>query len=289
MDQYLQITMNNPIRVTFDSNVLQLALRPFEEEVFGAPSLWVQQTIHKALAEGWIKGFVSKTYFTKEATTKEAREQILRRTFRRYAPVGISSVTRETSTQVVTRRRAKQPDEPRKTMFRPEILALMRQYHVQILPTFLLGDVGTCSSKVKGDFRVDDIPFGDDLRIEDPSVLARNNECFRFITETMGAGVLSVDWLDSKDGTKVGKEADRALAFRNPSSEESDVQAICTHYAHQLDIFCTEDQGKSEGSNNSVMKPENKKMLAEQFGIQFCTMSELASIICDRQDDMVMK
>jgi hypothetical protein len=97
----------------------------------------------------------------------------------------------------------------------------------------------------------------------------------------LDAGVLSVDWLDSKDGKRSLQEAKHDLRFKNPSAEECDMQMISTHYAHGIDVLCTEDQAKGAGEF-SVMRPQNKVALNNHFGIRFCTLHELAELITQK-------
>lgn len=272
------ISYKMPLRVTFDSNVIIKVLRPDDEKIAGAPDIHDQQVVHEAICSGKIEGFVAKTFFTKEAIAKNARESVLRSVFRRYKTVGTPSIVSMPSNNPPMRNVPHSPETPPKAMLRSKVLALMRKYRVRILHTYLCGDVSTLPAKGEGDFRIDQILPEDFLIVDDKSILIRNDECFRFIKETLDAGVLSVDWLDSKDGKRSLQEAKHDLRFKNPSAEEADVQMIATHYAHGINVLCTEDQGKGSGEF-SVMRPQNKAALRNRFGIRFCTLHELAELI----------
>ena len=152
----------------------------------------------------------------------------------------------------------------------------MRRFNIRILHTYLAGDVHIQPLKISDGTPIEDIGSGDFYNRTDSDIMARNNECFRFIRDTLGVGVLVVDQLDVRDGKIKAEEAGCDMRFGNPAAEEADMQAISTHYAHRLDVFCTEDAGKNAGGN-SVMKAENKEALTERFGIQFRTLSELAN------------
>ena len=277
--------MGQKLSVTFDSNVLQRVLRPDEEFMVGAPSIADQRIVHEVLANGLIEGFVAKTFFTKEAISKKVREDIFRLNYGRYNNIQ-SSFHRTGSPYISTMVSYNKVNEQEnfttfsRHLSKREILHLMRKFNVRILHTFLLGDISTKPRNVEGDFRTDDIQPSDYYKSDksDAYISVRNDKCFRFIQEKLGAGVLSVDWIDSKDGKRTPDQANHDLRFKNPSAEESDIQAISTHYAHEIDIFCTEDKGKGAGEL-SVMRPENKGELEKCFGIRFCTLHELADLI----------
>lgn len=274
--------MRSILKVTFDSNVLQKVLQPDSCQIQSAPAIHDQQIVHQALCSGTIEGFVSKTYFTKEATTRAVREELLRRTFRRHAKTSSPSLTPSENMSAPQDDLQNKPSKNSAFLNRKDILSIMRQYHVRILQTYLLGDVKTNPQLKNGDFRTDDIRPEDYYHWDgnENDVMNRNDECFRFIHDELKAGVLSVDWLDANDDDHPSKDLEAIQHFKNPSAEEADMQAISTHYAHQLDIFCTEDKGRNAGGN-SVMKPKNKEALRVKFGIHFCTLEELAKIVTE--------
>ena len=265
------ISANDILRVTFDSNVLKRVLCPDASDLNG-------QVINESLRTGRIEGFVAQTYFTKEATDRSVREDVLRMAFRRYRDP-LCKQDKEGHKFIADSNKSKIL-RGGTLLNRKDILALMRQYRIRILHTYLFGDVQLRPQLEVGDFRIEDIQSGDFYKWNgnEEDVEIRNAECFHYIHEVLKAGVLSVDSLDVADGNLIGEDGARILKFKNPSAEEADMQAIATHYAHQLDIFCTEDKGRSAGGN-SVMKPMNKQALAEKYEIQFCTLSELAHLI----------
>lgn len=269
--------MKAPLRVTFDSNVLARVLCPEEEQVEGAPAVNDQRIVHDALCDGRVEGFVSKTYFTKEVIPKRDRERVMRATFRRYN-LRQQSIP-ERSVKCANK---EAPESDRRItvtrLTRGDVLQLMRRFNVRILHTYLAGDVRIQPLKTSDGTPIEDIGLGDFYNGTDSDIMERNDECFRFIRDTLGVGVLVVDQLDVRDGKIKAEETGCDMRFGNPAAEEADIQAISTHYAHRLDVFCTEDAGKNAGGN-SVMKAENKKALTERFGIRFCTLSELAKLI----------
>jgi hypothetical protein len=65
-------------------------------------------------------------------------------------------------------------------------------------------------------------------------------------------------------------------------AEWADGDSVATHIAHQIDYFCTRDQGVSAG-DKSMLAPENRKVLKDKFGVIFVTPEELCEIVEKRQ------
>jgi hypothetical protein len=55
--------------------------------------------------------------------------------------------------------------------------------------------------------------------------------------------------------------------------EWADGDSVAAHYGFGVDLFCSEDFGRSA---SSVLDPNNRKWLIEEFGIQFVTLADLA-------------
>lgn len=266
------------LTVTFDSNVLIRVLQPENVQNLCAADIEDLKMVNEAIRTGMIEGFVAKTFFTKEAVPKVHREDVYRKAFSRYKEITSQSTDARLNNHNLKIRPIKKHQFDSERLFsRRNFLPVLRQYHVRILHTYLCGDILPQlknGESIEDVFSIDDFYHWDG---DEGEVMNRNDLCFRFIVEDLKAGALCVDVIDDIDNAhdeisnlkaKIGKSA----------AEEADVQAIATHYAHQIDIFCTEDKGKSAGGN-SVMKAENKAELTKKFGIRFCTLSELTRLI----------
>ena len=62
------------------------------------------------------------------------------------------------------------------------------------------------------------------------------------------------------------------------AAEWADGDSIAAHCGFGMQLFCSEDFGKS-GSGSSVLDPDNRKWLHEEFDIEFATLSELARMV----------
>ena len=91
-----------------------------------------------------------------------------------------------------------------------------------------------------------------------------------------GAGVCQPEFwyqgLLRTEGSAERKQVNEAVA------ECADGDSIAAHYGHGIDLFCTEDFGKS-ARGASVLDACNRKWLSDTFGIRFVTLAELAAMV----------
>lgn len=265
------------LKITFDSNVLPSVIQP--EAVHGRSIFDMHdlQIVNEAIRTGCVEGFVAQTFFTKEAVPKINREDVYRIAFKRYKNPPFPSTAPCINMANTKALSAKKQFDSKNVFTRRNLLPLLRKYHIRILHTYLLGDI---LPQLKNGESIEDVFSIDDFYCKDGNedeVMIRNDECFHFIIDDLKASVICVDVIDKVDN-RHDKHTNLSSKFNKIVAEEADVQAIATHYAHQIDVFCTEDKGNSAGGN-SVMKAENKTALFRKFGIRFCTLAELARMI----------
>jgi hypothetical protein len=80
----------------------------------------------------------------------------------------------------------------------------------------------------------------------------------------------------------LGRAQDKAESKRVAKAirEWADGDSIASHYGFGNDVFCTDDFAKS-ATAASVLDKDNRKWLAEDFGIWFMTLAELARTLGD--------
>jgi hypothetical protein len=61
--------------------------------------------------------------------------------------------------------------------------------------------------------------------------------------------------------------------------EWADADSIAAHVGHGIDLFCSEDKGKSTGDEPSVLDGANRAWLTTTFGVKFVTLTELAGMV----------
>jgi hypothetical protein len=94
-----------------------------------------------------------------------------------------------------------------------------------------------------------------------------------------------IDRLSNKsfwyEGLKFAKEKEiKAIAEENEQktvekavAEWADGENIVRHIGYGINVFCTNDKGISSGK--SILDAEHRQWLSEQYGVVFCTASEL--------------
>jgi len=78
--------------------------------------------------------------------------------------------------------------------------------------------------------------------------------------------------LRARDATE-RKKVQRAVA------EWADADSIASHVGYGIDLFCSEDKGKSTGGIPSILDSSNRAWLTSSYGVKFATLSELAAMV----------
>ena len=90
--------------------------------------------------------------------------------------------------------------------------------------------------------------------------------------ENMTASDPASPWFRSLDqATNIHQERAVERAF----SEWADGDSLAAHLAYGLDVFCSDDVGRSNATN-SVLDPNHRAWLTTTYGVQFMTFEELA-------------
>jgi hypothetical protein len=78
------------------------------------------------------------------------------------------------------------------------------------------------------------------------------------------------------EGLKPDKEnEEKQKSVEKAVSEWADGENIIRHIGYGIDIFCTRDKAKKSGE--SILDAEHQEWLSEQYGVVFCTPSELVT------------
>lgn len=278
-------------RVTFDTNVLDLACRP---ERFPKDSrLPMMQKVHDALANGQIEGFYSVTMLTIEGIMRADRAKVFAGTQIVMQPE-TSHITRNADLPDAIREKVGSGDLETITMeFRveqrdrkslhPEVIARMNA--AKALGVKILKDVPRT-----GAFHIADrtgeyyLDRGEGAELN--AWIQRVHEVARAIEgrgigfaqvqalgEKMGASDPASVWFRSLDqATDIHQERAVERAF----SEWADGDSVAAHVAYGLDVFCSDDVGNSNATN-SVLDPIHRAWLTETYGVQFMTFEDFAA------------
>lgn len=271
------------LRVTFDSNCWQRVVRP---KMFSRDHRYALfEALHHAVKDRRVAGYISETVGTLEAIRRTTRGDYL-------AAERLSVVSEDTSgvdggLRGLVTIGAAHSLHPGLPGILTDMLQEAFGMGFRLLVSSRLGTVRPALFVTpEGDFRSDIYArSGDDDDIE------RRMEAFGEVAcaiEGRGVGhamarALSREIQSRTSGplrpwaTYLKNPANpaEARAIDNAVAEWADGDAIASHIAYGLDVFCTEDLGKSAGC--SVFSAEHRTWLTEAYSVRFRTLEELAS------------
>lgn len=278
-----------PLRVTFDTNVLDKACRP--ERFPKDPSQPLMIKIHEAIKNGHIEGFYSVTMLTIEGIMRTDRAEVFANTRLERRPEA-TTVTKNSDLPDEIRKlvgdadvetipltlQAKQPRKP----LHPEVIARMKA--AKALGVRVLEEPPRI-----GAFHFSD-PHGEYYlsRGNDAQITEWNDKALAVSgaiearglgiaqVKAMGAGIdADVVWFKALDKAK---DIHERRAIERAFSEWADAESLAAHVAYGLDVFCSADAGKSNATK-SIFDPENRAWATATYGVKFMTFEELAAAL----------
>ena len=278
------------MRVTFDTNTLDKACRP--ERAPRDPQQAAFLKVNEALRKGRVQGFFPVTILTIEGIAKTDRADV-------YA--GTKIVTRSevstrdsaadipqaildavdgpvSTTSVTIKMEATQPG--RKSLH-PEVVRRMNAAKA-------LGLKALKAVPRIGAFNLTDEDDEWYLKVSDGELsrwLDKAHEVGRAI-EDRGVGYAQAVAVGRRLAGGASKTWYKALvdaidvhqrrAVERAFSEWSDGDALASHIAYGIDVFCTADRGNSN-AGPSVLDGGNRAWLASEYGVWFMTIEEVAA------------
>ena len=282
-----------PLRVTFDTNVLDLVCRP--ERFPKDPRQPLMRKVNDALASGQIKGFYSVTMLTIEGIMRRDRADVFADT-RMVRQPETSQITKNDDLPDHIRRIVGTADLETVTMKFQVVQPDRKPLHPEVIARM-------AAAKALGVQVLKDVP-----RIGAFSINDLTGEYYL----NRGAGAELTKWLDKVHevaqaigdrglGYAQVKALGQQLAALNPAAawfecldqaadihqsraverafgEWADGDSVAAHVAYGLDVFCSADVGNSNATN-SVLDPVNRAWLAATYGVRFMTFEDLAASI----------
>jgi hypothetical protein len=251
----------SPLRVTFDSNVWQMAVTPSlasKTELYGD-----FVAIHEALRRQQIQGFISETVGTLEAIRNLGRKAYFT-SIRPNVNVQVVNVTRGQALLKIDigTTHDQHPGLHRVLEERLQLafalgIRLMRAPRMTIPVPALMLDLSVFADET-------DVPTG----------AARDNRWGDVMStiEERGVGSALMRSLQEKAGGRVDDVEEKA--FARAVAEWADGDSVAAHVAYNNDIFCTEDRGKSSG-NASIFDTSNRQWLELTYGVKFDSVRDL--------------
>jgi hypothetical protein len=258
------------MRITFDTNTFDKATRPtlYSKD----PEHQGMIVVHEALKRGDIQGFLSDTAITLEGITNDQRATVLGNT---QTHSSFAQSSDDTFTITVT------PVQVDRSPLHPK-------QEERFIETFALG-IHLLGAPRIGMPRAEEQFYA----VEDPAMLGERLNRFVDILNKIEARGLGSSRANGIAARFAGREIAQGPWFKALGTAEdihekrevaravaewADADSVAAHYAYGNDIFCTLDDGKAETRRGepAVLDANNKAWLAEEFGIQFLTLSELA-------------
>ncbi len=277
------------LRVTFDTNVLDLACRPerFPKDT-RQPHL---QKVREALAAGTIEGFYSVTMLTIEGIMRKDRASVFAGT-QTDSQSETHSVTHNADLPDAIRTAVGNADvetvglnyvveQPDRQPLHPEFMARMNA--AQTLGVRVLKGIPRIGAYSLNDpenkFYLDNGQGGAlGAWINKAHGVAGAIESrglgfaqVKALGQAIAAGGPAQAWFQA---LKNAKDIHEERAVERAFSEWADGDAIAAHIAYGLDVFCSADVGNSNVTN-SVLDPGNRSWLSATYGVKFMTFDDL--------------
>lgn len=272
------------LSVTFDTNVLDLACRP--ERFPKDPRGQRLHTVKDALIAGTINGFYPVTMLTIEGIMRKDRAEVFSGTRIRRGPETASAqivADRSENSAAMINEEAVElllsVEQPNRKPLHSEVIARTQAAHA-------LGVRALKSVPRIGNFHIDD-PKGEFYLTngEGDSLanwITKTHEVCRAI-ESRGIGIAQVKALGQSmagpqeawfSALQNSKDIHDERAIERAFGEWADADAIASHIAYGIDVFCSSDVGNSN-VQNSVLDSENRAWLTSTYGVRFMNFDEL--------------
>jgi hypothetical protein len=268
------------IRVTFDSNTLDRAVRPERYPKDSHQPEYMK--VRDALSAGGLKGYFSESLITLEGIENRHRVDVMGST--RLAMQELRPYTAEDGHEVI------------------EVPVRMEQDRHELHPEHRARILAATKLKVhalRGPNRVGWIRVDDPDRIvfehheyddaflkalERTTAVAKAIQdrgvgqelVFKLAASFAARDSVTEPWPQSL--LRVRNDDDRKSVQR-AIAEWADGDSVASHIGFGIDRFCSDDKGKSTGGAPSILDPTHRAWLTATYGVKFFTLSELAALV----------
>ena len=257
--------------VIFDTNTYRRVLTP--NEYSEDKNIIYLQKIHTALVERKITGFLSETIFTLESIEKKHRKEYLSK----YSPQStVEEKVRDDGTICISIPISpEQRNIPKLDHNRIKYLEEARKLGIKIIKFPRIAGV---KSAISEEYFVNEL--------DDEKLYNKHHEKTAKLAtqiESKGLGMGRIKNLGASYATcpefwikGIDKATTKAVAKAVAEWADGDSVAIC--YGHDIDYFCTEDEGKNCGSD-SILSPANRKWLQKDYGVNIVSLENLCELL----------
>ena len=259
--------------VTFDTNTIEKASRQDDEQANFA-------RVRAAIKAGDVVGHFSETIITLEGIQRKDRANVFNSTYLRR-----ESTKERLSDKVATIEVHYFVEQPTRQSLRPR--------HAARITAALAVGMKVLRAPRIGMFHLAD-PDGKYFVGESEQKRAERIDRYHVVgreIEAYGAGFAVVKNLGAKFAARENKKQElwfhsltlaRNVHEKNEveraTAEWADADSVAAHVGYGLDIFCTDDAGKSAGGI-SVLNPINQTWLKTKYGVKFVTISDLEGML----------
>jgi len=264
--------MPNPTRVTFDSNVWRIVVRPDDSPA--EPFLPSFRAIHQAIKNGAASGYLCESIFTLEAIKRKDRQVY----FANHRSKTESDVTSHSGNEIqIQFKIGPDPDQAVKSNDHlNKYLEAARTLNFKLLRCSRIGGVQNLDLAPADYAPEDQVPFHD--RNEN------TGECSRQI-EARGCGIAAVKAIGQKysggghwlQGIRRAP-ASEENAIAKAVAEWADGDSVAAHVGYRNDLFCTRDMAGGAGVA-SIFSAPNRKWLEEKYGVTIIQPERLAAML----------
>jgi hypothetical protein len=266
------------MRVTFDSNTLDKAVRPgrFPKDP-RQPDLL---KVNAALSARTIEGFFCDTIVTLEGIQNKDRVEVLGSTTLRSSRSDRINASGQHAVHLNLH-----AEQTKRQPLHSEVIN-------RLTAALALGFHAIGAPRIGG-VRIDDPAGTIYLSQPDEAILSARLDKFMDAAraiEARGVGAAQVAALAETFAKRAGvtepwlQSLQRAQDIREERSvqravaEWADGDSLAAHIGYGIDLFCTEDEGNSAGGS-TVLDKTNRAWLSATYGVRFVTLTELAAMV----------
>ncbi len=265
------------MRVTFDTNALNDVISP-ETSQRGASGTANGIKVRAAIEAGRVQGFFCETLVTLEGIQKRDRGHVLGSTRLHTQMTSTDESTITINIGVLQDRKPLDPEfthkiEAAKALGLRALRAPARMGWIRIKDedgTFFAPDGSTMELLARMD------------KVNEMATTIAVRGVGQATAVALGLQFLARDGISQPtlwfQGLRRARSNSERQKVVKAVAEWADGDSIAAHYGYGIDLFCSEDFGKST-SRPSTLDCNNRKWLNEEFGVQFVTMSELAKMV----------
>lgn len=259
------------VSVIFDTNTYRRILLP--EEFLNDTKFEYINKIHQALVDKKIQGYLSETIFTLESIEKKKRKEYLSN----YTP-DVESRETVLDDETICISILIAPNQKTLPILDHNRIKYLQEAKKLGIKIIKFPRIAGITSSVSEEYFVNELNDEDLYKKHHEKTADLANQI-----ESKGLGIGRIKNLCISHGADpnywfegIDKATTNSIAKSVAEWADGDSVAIC--YGHDIDFFCTEDEGKNCGAD-SILSPTNKNWLKNDYGVNIVNLEDLCNIL----------